>query len=107
MIWVHSIINAWKKRQFGDIAVAGWNTYAQARNIWSAAKHTPGAFQSVTDFFLGGSKSNKRRSSKDSAAGFLIILLVILAIGGGALTTAAIVKNADKKYVLEVTSTFD
>jgi hypothetical protein len=36
----------------------------------------------------------------------LIILLVILALSGGIITTVLIVRHADKKYALDVTSAF-
>lgn len=97
-IWADSIITAYRTRRFGDIAVAGWNTFAQAHNTWEAARHAPGAIDSVLEAF-----SPKGKSSKDSAAGILIILLVILAICGGALTTLAIVRWADRKVAIDVT----
>lgn len=108
IIWINSLIMAWRKRSFGNIAIAGWNTYAHARNVWTVARHAPGALENVLDFFFGGSKKSTRRRSSSSKgeAGFLIVLLVILAIAGGTLTTAAIVRSADKKHALEVTSSF-
>ncbi|KKS74783.1 hypothetical protein A3J20_01850 [Candidatus Gottesmanbacteria bacterium RIFCSPLOWO2_02_FULL_42_29] len=103
VIWIHSLIVAWKRRNLGDVAVAAWNTYAHARNVWTAASHSGDALENVMKFFFGG----KRKSSKDSAAALLIILLVILALTGGIITTALIVRHADKNYAMDVTSTFE
>ncbi len=92
-LWANSLINAYKRRSFGSIGIAGWNTFAQARNIYSAARYAPGAFDSVMNFFLKG----KSRKGRESA---LILLLVILALSGGALTTTAIVRKADRENAL-------
>jgi hypothetical protein len=109
VLWVHSLIVAWKRREFGDMAIAGWNTYAQARNVFTAAKHAPDALGNVIDFFAGSGKRSKRRSSSDGkgAAGLLIILLVVLAVTGGVLTTAMIVRHADHKYVMDLTTDWE
>lgn len=109
VIWVHSLINAWRKRQLGDVAVAAWNTYAHARNVWTAASHTDDALENVLDFFTGGSKSGSRRRSKSSGKGagaMLIILLVVLAITGGIITTVLIAQRADREHALDVTEAF-
>lgn len=103
VIWVHSLIVAWRRRRFGDVAVAAYNTVAHLRNTWQAARHAPGAFESVVKFFFGG----KRKSSKDSAAAMLIIFLIVLALSAGTLTTATIVRKADRDYALDVTSSFE
>ncbi len=98
VIWIHSLIVAWKRRKLGDVAVAAWNTYAHARNVFSAASHTDDAFANVMGFFFGG----KGRKSKDGAAALIIIVLLILALTGGIITTYMIVRHADAEYVLDV-----
>lgn len=100
-IWAHSIAEAYRRRSFGSIAVAGWNTYAQAQNMFDAARHAPGILRHVMDALGSG---GKRRGKKDEAGAVLIVLLVILAVCGGALTTAAIVRWADRRVALDVGS---
>jgi len=97
-IWAHSIAEAYRRRSFGSIAVAGWNTFAQAHNTWQAASHAPSFFRDV----VGAFSSKNRRSSKDSAAGILVILLVVLAVAGGAMTTGAIARWADRRVAVDV-----
>lgn len=98
-IWVHSVVRAYRTRSFGDVAVAGWNTFAQGHNMYSAAKHAPDALRNVMDFFSSGGKSRSRSSSKDNG-GAIIILLAILALASGIITTALIARWADKRVNL-------
>lgn len=95
-IWLDSLIQAYRQRNFGSVAVASWNTYAQLRNTWDAASYAPSAFKSVVDAFTPKGKN------KDGAAAALMLALVILALCGGALTTAAIVRWADRKVAIDV-----
>jgi hypothetical protein len=97
-IWAHSLAVAFRERNLGSVAVAGYNTFAQGYNTWQAARHAPGAFQHVLKVL-----SPKGKGSKDSGAIILIVLLVILALAGGSMTTAAIAKWADKRVALDVT----
>lgn len=110
-IWANSLVRAYRTRKFGDVAVAGYNTFAQGYNTFQAAKHAPGMLDTVLDFFVGGSsgkgKKSRRKSSGDGAAGLLVILLVILAVVGGALTTSVIVTRANKNTVIDVTGGLD
>lgn len=99
-IWIHSIVKAFKTRKLGDVAVAGWNTYAQVHNTYSAARHAPDALRNVMDFFSGGKKSSSRSSSNNNNGGVIIILLVILALASGIITTAVIARWADRKVDL-------
>lgn len=88
---IHSYVMAWKRRTFPDLAVAGWNTFAQFNNVYQAARHAPGAWDSVLKGLTGGKSKDK--------GGAIIILLVILALVGGTMTTIAIVRKADREYV--------
>lgn len=94
-IWAYSLIVAYKRRSFGSMGVAGWNTFAQAHNVYTAAKHAPGAVESVLEFFTKG-------KSKKSSEALAVILLVIVALGSGVLTTAAIIRKADRDHAIEV-----
>jgi hypothetical protein len=93
-IWADSVARAWRERSFGSTAVAGWNTYAQASNMWHAAKDAPGVFSSVKDFFASDDEDNGGRA--------LVLLLVILALAAGILTTAGIARWADRQVALDV-----
>lgn len=95
-ITAHSIITAYRKRNFGNIAITGWNTFAQAHNVWDATRHAPNALRNVLDFF-----GSKKDNSKDKG-GAVIILLMILALAGGIITTALIARWADKKVALSM-----
>ncbi len=97
-IWIHSVVTAYRERSFGNVAVAGWNTYAQFNNTWQAARHAPGFFSDVLEAFSG----KNRKSSKDGAMGILVLLLVVLAVAGGALTTGMIARWADRRVALDV-----
>jgi len=94
-IWAHSIAVAYRRGNFGDIAVAGWNTYAQAHNTWDAASHAPGFMRDVADAF-------KPKGKKDDGALVLMILLVMLALFGGVITTGLIARWADRRVALDV-----
>lgn len=95
-IWIDSLVKAYRRRTFGSVAVAGWNTFAQAKNTWDAAKHAPSFLSDVLKAFSGkGSKGG--RKDKDSAGALLVILLVVLALAGGILTTMGIARWADRR----------
>jgi len=88
MIWLQSLVQAWRRRDLPSLGRAAWNTYAQIHNTYSAYSGLSGALDSVKGFFTarGG------RDSKGKAI-LLIIFLVILAILGGILTTWGIVSH--------------
>lgn len=89
MIWINSLIVAWRRRDLPSIGIAGWNTFAQIHNTYSAFKGAPEAFDSVTKFLGAGSKGGDNRGK----AVILVVILVILAFIGGILTTWSIVNH--------------
>jgi hypothetical protein len=91
MIMIDSWAKAYRERNLGSTAVAGYNTFAQMYNTYHAVNGVGDALKSVLGFF--SSDDNGDGDGNNSAAGFLILLLVIVAIAGGALTTAAIVHH--------------
>lgn len=97
-IWAHSIVQAYRQRTFGSVAVAGWNTYAQFQNTWDAASHAPGFISDVMERFAGGDDDDDGKG----AAAILMILLVILALAGGIITTGVIARWADRKVAVQV-----
>ncbi len=92
-LWGYSLVRAFKTRQWGDVAVAGWNTFAQAHNVYSMAKHAPDAIESVLKVF---------GKSKDGSKLLAILIMVIIALGGGVLITIAIARWADKNNAIAV-----
>lgn len=97
-IWIHSLMQAYRRRSFGSVAVAGWNTYAQVRNTWEAASNAPNFLEDVVDAFA----SKRGKSSKDGAMAVLVLVLVVIAVLGGAITTGLIARWADRKIALRV-----
>jgi hypothetical protein len=93
-LWGHSFVRAFKTRNWGDAAVAGWNTFAQAHNVYTMAKHAPGAIESVMNVF-GKSKYGRKLLA--------IVLLVVIALGGGVLITVGIARWADKQHAIALT----
>lgn len=86
-IMTHSWGVFWRERSLGNGVVAGWNTYAQLHNFYSAVEHVPVAIDNVGSLFSGSGDS-------DDAKGKLIILLAAVALLGGILTTWAILRNS-------------
>jgi hypothetical protein len=87
MIWVDSMIQAWKRRDFASVGTAAWNTFAQIHNTYSAMRGVPEAIGKVSEVFLGkGSKSDKKGA-------VIVLLLVILAVISGVLTTMSIINK--------------
>ncbi len=86
VIWAHSVAEAYRRRDFASVATAGWNTYAQASNMASAAENLPDAFDTVGELFSGDNKGSG-----------LVIALVIFALVGGVFTTYGIVTSARRE----------
>jgi hypothetical protein len=80
-------------RSLRNGATAGWNTFAQIHNFYSAIEHVPLAMDNVGDFFSG--------SSDDDGKGRLILILVTVAVLGGILTTYLIISRTARSTVRE------
>lgn len=93
MIWIDSIVTAWKQRTIGSVATAGWNTYAQIHNTYSAMRGMPEAFASVKNFFSSDSDSDSDDDDAKSKAILVVIVLIIVAIIGGIMTTWSIINH--------------
>lgn len=91
-IWVHSLVGVYKRRSFGNVAVAGWNTFAQAHNVYSLARNAPSALKEVSDFLTKGKKDTK----------WLFLMLIIITASSGILTTVAIMRAADRRHVSQL-----
>jgi len=81
--WAHF----WRRRTFGSGALAGYNTFAQIHNIYSAAQTLPGVFDHLGDFF-GGDSGGK----KDFRL-IIVVVIVAVAVLGGILTTWMIIRT--------------
>jgi hypothetical protein len=88
-ITVHSWGVFYRRRSFGSGAVAGWNTFAQASNMYHAAQDIPKVWDMLGDFFGGKSKD----SSSDSNGSKLVILIALCALLAGILTTYTILTS--------------
>lgn len=97
-ITINSWAAFWRRRTFGNGAVAGWNTFADVYNITHAVSEVPSAFSHLGSLFEG--KGDKR--------GVLVIVLAAVALFGGILTTYTIVtltadgvrKNRSLEYAM-------
>ena len=84
-ITVQSWAAFWQRRDFGNGAIAAWNTYAEIHNIVGAVQHVPSAWAAVADLFVS--------DDDEDGAGTLVWVLAALAIGAGVITTAIIVRT--------------
>jgi hypothetical protein len=94
-IWVHSLIEAYRRRTFGSVAVAGWNTFAQGHNMYRFAKDAPDVWKVIEKLFSG-------KGDVKGKVVILVVVIVIMAVLGGILTTMGIAKMADKKFTSTV-----
>ena len=86
MIWVDSLVQAWRRRDATSIGIAAWNTFAQVHNTYSAIQGVPQAMKAVGGLFAG----------KGDARGKVLLLmigLVAAAVVSGVLTTMTIVAH--------------
>lgn len=93
MIWINSLVEAWRRRDAVSIGVAGWNTFAQIHNTYSAIRGVPGAWESVKDFFTSGDSSDSDGDDVKSKAIGIILVLVALAVAGGIFTTWGLITH--------------
>lgn len=96
-IWIDSLTTAWRQRSLGSGAIAAYNTFAMAHNVYEAATTLPDVVGRLTKTFSSD-------DDEDSGAAALAILLVIVALLGGVLTTAAIVRMSARSVARGVTS---
>jgi len=92
-IWIDSVTTAWRERSFGNVAVAGWNTFAQAHNMYEAANTLPGVFSHLGELFEGGDDDDAK-----ARLGLAMILLVLATCVLGILTTTWIIRSTAREY---------
>ena len=89
MIWLDSVVRAWRDRDLSSVGTAAWNSYAELHNTFSAYSGISGAVDSVMDFFK---KSDDDDDLKGTAI-LIVVLLVAFALIGGVLTTWGIISH--------------
>jgi hypothetical protein len=87
MIWLDSLVRAWRQRDLPSLATAAWNTYAQIHNTYGAFSGIPGALKSIKGFFRKGSKDAR------GLAVVLVLVLVVFAVLGGVFTTWGVISH--------------
>ncbi len=94
IIWFNSVVRFWRKKTVANGLVAGWNSYAQVKNVVNAAKHMPSALSRISKALFGG----KGKKKGNALVILFAIMILILVICGGWLTASAIMKKADREY---------
>lgn len=94
IIWVHSVLVAWKERTITAYGVAAYNTFANAYNIYQAATMLPDILQSVAGHTASDGGSSSSGISGGISKDTIVVLLVLLALGGGIVTTWLIVRGS-------------
>jgi hypothetical protein len=90
VMWIQSLVMAFRTRSIWNILIAGWNTFAMISNAWSAFTTLPSALKNVGGLLKGGGDAKGK--------GLLVmILLVVLAIAGGIITTYCLMKWSEKQ----------
>jgi len=97
-ITIDSWAHFWRKRSFGNGAVAVWNTFADFYNIYQATRALPGAFDSIGDLFDS--------DSDNPGLTLIVIFLVAASVIGGILTTVAIVRVTSRNHASALTARY-
>jgi hypothetical protein len=103
-ITVESWAVFWRRRTLANMAIAGYNTFADVYNIYEASRYVPGAWDTVKDVLWPKKRSSSSSSSSDGEGGgltWIVILLVVLAIFAGVLTAAAIIRTVSERTARE------
>ena len=86
-IWIHSLAEAYRRKDAASIGVAGWNTFANAYNVYSAARTLPSMLKGLGSLFKSGGDIKVKA-----------IMGVILCVVAGFLTTYVIVQKSASSY---------
>lgn len=89
IITIQSWINFAREKSLTNLGVAGWNTFAQAYNMYNMVNSFGSAFESVKEGFAFLSSDD----DSDSDASEKVILLVILTFVLGIITTMVIIRK--------------
>lgn len=97
-ITLHSWGVFYRRRSFGSGALAGWNTFAQASNMYSAAQDIPRVWKMLDGFFGGKSKSSDNNTTP---ATLIVLLIAACALLAGILTTYTILTSTARATARE------
>jgi len=89
IITIQSWINFARDKSLANLGVAGWNTFAQAYNMYNAVQSFGGAVEAVQSG-LGGLFDGDGDSDSSAAR---VILLAAIALLAGVLTTSVIIRR--------------
>lgn len=93
IITAHSIRIAYQRRDFGSIAAAGWNSFAQIYNTVDAVRNLGGAWGNVAEFVGKGlSAGGDGKDSGKAKAVILLFVLVIVALMLGTMIAVGLVR---------------
>ena len=89
IITIQSWINFVREKSLMNLGVAGWNTFAEAYNMYNAVQSFGGALDTVQNG-LGGLFDSDGDSDSSTAR---VILLAAIALLAGVLTTSVIIRR--------------
>ncbi len=92
IVTAHSLMMAFKYRDFGSMATAGWNVYASINNTVHAIRGIGGAVNTVAEFAIGMLDSGSSSNSK-KGGGLIVVVMVIMSIVGGAMLAYSLIKK--------------
>lgn len=96
VIWAHSLVQAYRSRSWGDMAVAGYNTAAMASNVYDASSGIGSALKGFTDFSSDDERDN---------GGMLVMIVAILvavSLAAGCLITWLVVSHYQSRTRAEL-----
>lgn len=83
IITIHSWVEAYKRRDFGSIATAAWNTGAQGYNMYEAADGgISSAFSDVAGFFAPSGDDDDVSVSAAKVAVLLVLIVAMIFAAG-------------------------
>lgn len=86
IITVHSVMEAWKRRDFSSVATAAWNVGATAHNLYEAPSSISAAWDMLSSV-TSSSSDDEDASPLAQLIGPLIALAVALSIATGSIVT--------------------
>jgi hypothetical protein len=90
VIWIHSLVEAYKRRDMISIGVAGWNSFANIYNWLNAFRLIPQVLSNLGGLFKGGG------DSKDKGV-LILVVLVIVSLLMGVITTYSLIKYGEEE----------
>ena len=108
MIWLNSLVQAWRRRDLPSMGLAAWNTFAQMHNTYQAFTGIGSAVREVGGVFgdLFKSGDNDDTSGNEVLIAIVIVLgLIALSVIGGMALTWGIIRHYAGMRELPASST--